>query len=370
MMDDRFLWLALNLIPGIRSATGLKLYEAFGSLEKIFRASVSELKEIERFGSELPNRIADMDIETVLQRERERMALHEVDFITFKDKGYPQLLRYTFDPPLVLYIKGSLSEHDNIGIAIVGSRRPTSYGKHVAQELAAKLAGCGITIVSGMARGIDTMAHRGALKNKGRTIAVLGSGLDYVYPPENKPLMDKIISNGAVISEFPMGTAPFKQNFPIRNRIISGLTLGTLVVEAGERSGALITSRLALEQGREVFAIPGPINSWASKGTNGLIKQGAKLVEDIDDIIEELGPHLKSVISKEGQKDRNPETDKSNLVNNGVDSILKSLGDGPVHINTLIKMTGIQAKEILSELIRMEMEGIIKQLPGNVYIKI
>jgi DNA processing protein len=235
----------------------------------------------------------------------------------------------------------------------------------VAQGISTKLAKRGLTIVSGMARGIDTKAHRGALNGHGRTIAVMGSGLDRVYPPENKSLMEAISDNGAIISEFPMGTQPLKQNFPLRNRIISGMTLGTLVVEAGNVSGALITARLALDQGREVFAIPGPINSWASKGTNRLIKQGAKLVEDVEDIFEELGPHLGPLVFNADQI-----KEKQNKGGEEDDPVLSILIDDPMHIDVLIEKTGFTIPKMVTRLIQLEMEGIIRKLPGNMYTKV
>ncbi|MGA1865369.1 MAG: DNA-processing protein DprA [bacterium] len=364
-MDIRDSWLTLNLIPGMGSCSGRRLFRSFGSVDEIFKVSANDLSNIEGIGPALAKRISSFEPEKGLKKEKDLMALHGIDFITFEDLDYPEFLRQIFDPPLVLYFKGRILPDDRISLAVVGSRRPTLYGKYVAQDIAKKLAGKGLAIVSGMARGIDTQAHRGALNAHGRTIAVLGSGLDRVYPPENKSLMDAISANGAVVSEFPMGTEPFKQNFPLRNRIISGMTLGTLVVEAGSVSGALITARLALDQGREVFAVPGPINSWASKGTNGLIKQGAKLVEDVEDIIEELGPHLGSILLKEKNAEKG-----SISSDDGDDPILSILIKDPVHIDALIEKTGIPAHKMVSRLIQLEMQGIIRKLPGNMYSKL
>ena len=364
-MDTRDSWLVLNLIPGVGSCLGRRLYRLFGSVDQIFKTPINELYKIEGIGPELAKRISSFDPEKQLKKEKELMGLHGIDFLTIDDPDYPESLHHIFDPPLVLYIKGHFLSYDKISLAVVGSRRPTLYGKSVAQDIAKKLAAKGLTIISGMARGIDTKAHRGALAGHGRTIAVLGSGLDRVYPPENKSLMDAISVNGAVISEFPMGTEPYKQNFPLRNRIISGMTLGTLVIEAGAVSGALITARLALDQGREVFAVPGPINSWASKGTNGLIKQGAKLVEDEEDIFEELMPHLGPLILM----GKNTE-DVAITEDYGNDPILSILMDNPVHVDVLIKKTGIPASQVVSKLIQLEMEGIIRKLPGNMYSKI
>jgi DNA processing protein len=364
-MDIRDSFLTLNLIPGVGSCLGRRLYKLFGSVDQIFKVSTNELCKIEGIGTELAKRISTFDPEKQLKKEKDLMALHGIDFLTFEDPDYPESLLHIFDPPLIFYIKGHISPDDKISLAIVGSRRPTLYGKSVAQDIAKKLASRGLTVVSGMARGIDTKAHRGALDGNGRTVAVLGSGLDRVYPPENKSLMEAISANGAVISEFPMGTEPYKQNFPLRNRIISGMTLGTLVVEAGAVSGALITARLALDQGREVFAVPGPITSWASKGTNGLIKQGAKLVEHIEDIFEELRPHLGSLIFKENKAEE--ATIKKNDTG---DPILSFFIDDPMHIDVLIEKTGIPAPKMVSRLIQLEMQGIIRKLPGNMYSKV
>ena len=361
-MDNREAWLALNLIPAIGSRLGLSLYQAFGSVDAIFKASYAELKQIEGIRSGLAREIAAFDPEDALNKEKAFMSRHGVDFLTREDSGYPESLRHIYDPPLVLYVKGQIDPEDKISLAVVGSRRPTTYGKSVAFDLASKLAARGLTVVSGMARGIDTKAHRGALSVRGRTIAVLGTGMDCIYPAENRSLMKEIAANGAVISEFPFGTPPYKQNFPLRNRIISGMTLGTLVVEAGEVSGALITARLALEQGREVFAVPGPVNSWASRGTNGLIKQGAKLVDHIEDIFEELGPHLGPVLLKE-KKQKNPSVFEQ-------DPVLATLIDQPMHIDLLVEKTGMSVEELASRLILLEMEGIIRQLPGHMYIRI
>lgn len=369
-MEDKFYWLALNLVPGIKSVSLKRLYEAFGDAKDIFKTQVSHLRQIQGISDKLAERISSFDIEGKVKREIDIMATQGISFLTFREKAYPELLKHIYDPPVVLYIKGGFSLYDNISIAVVGSRSPTLYGKTVAQNLAAKLAASSVTVVSGMARGIDTMAHRGAIRANGRTIAVLGSSLDCIYPSENKGLANKIQSNGAVISEFPMGTGPFKYNFPIRNRIISGLSLGTLVVEAGERSGALITARLALEQGREVFAVPGPINSWASKGSNGLIKQGAKLVEDIEDILTELPHFVKSALCNGHQTKNNNNQDKSGLKDNGENMILKNFDKEPLHIDVLIKKTGIPANRLLPVLLKLEIQGMVKQLPGNIFIKL
>jgi len=363
-MDSRDSWLALNLIPGMNISVVRRLCQVFGSVDMVLNASAAELLKIEGVTPELAKNIDTFKVEKALKKEKDLMASHEVQFLTIEDPDYPASLSQIFDPPLVLYIKGRIIPDDKMSVAIVGSRRPTIYGKAVAEDFAERLACRGITIVSGLARGIDTKAHRGALKGGGRTIAVLGSGMDRIYPGENKTLVGSIVKNGAVISEFPMGTAPLKQNFPMRNRIISGMSLGTLIVEAGDVSGALITARLALEQGREVFAVPGPINSAVSKGTNGLIKQGARLADDIEDIFEELGPHLGPLMARQVRPVQRPSPK-----DDGDDPVLAVLTGTPQHIDTLVEKTGLTARQLGSRLIHLEMEGMVTKLPGNLYVK-
>ncbi|MEW6006919.1 MAG: DNA-processing protein DprA [bacterium] len=276
--------IGLNMIRGIPS---YKLNLLLKNLADPFSASYSSLKEIieEEWADLICKERKKIDIKKEIKLAKE----NGIRIIVVEDEEYPESLKLISDPPIVLYIKGKIIPDDKLSIAIVGSRHSSSYGRNVCEMLGRELSKLGFTIVSGMARGIDTIAHRACLEAKGRTIAVLGSGLLNVYPSENKPLFEKICENGAVISEFPLDTPPFKDNFPRRNRIIAGLSLGCVVVEAKERSGALITARLAMESGREVFAVPGEITKETSKGTNKLIKEGVKPVCDVLDIIEELG---------------------------------------------------------------------------------
>lgn len=290
----------------------------------------------------------------------------KIKALSVKDKAYPANLRYIFDPPRTIYIKGDIIPQDNIAIAIVGSRCASYYGLKNAEDISFKLAARGITIISGLARGIDSAAHRGALKADGRTIAVLGSGLNIIYPSENKPLAERIIQKGAVISELPLNTPPLRQNFPRRNRIISGLSLGVVVVEAARRSGALITANYALEQGREVFALPGKINSCTSQGTNNLIKQGAKLVESIEDIIEELEP-LKSMLVKQIESENSarlkpdlPEDEKQ---------IYLCLSSEPLPIDEIIQKTNLSYGRLLTSLLKLEHKRLVKELPGKMFVK-
>jgi DNA processing protein len=278
---------SLNMVTDIGSIRLKKLLESFDQPEDILKSPQEKLIRVCGIGEKIASRICSLKKED-LDKEFALAKKYGLKIITQEDKDYPENLKNIYDPPIVLYIKGELKERDKISIAIVGSRRASFYGLCCAENFAGDLSHRGWVIVSGMARGIDTYAHKGALKQKARTIAVMGSGFKHIYPPENKELVEEIAKDGAVISEFPINTEPLKQNFPCRNRVISGLSLGVLVVEAARNSGALITADFALEQGREVFALPGKVDSGTSFGTNELIKQGAKLVSCVEDILEEF----------------------------------------------------------------------------------
>jgi DNA processing protein len=287
--------------------------------------------------------------------------------LSIKDEAYPTNLRYIYDPPLKLYVKGKIIPEDNIAIAIVGSRRATYYGLKNAEDLSFELAAVGITIISGLARGIDSAAHRGALKAKGRTIAVLGSGLNVVYPEENKALAEEISCSGAVVSEFPLDAPPHSQNFPRRNRIISGLALGIVVVEAAKRSGALITANFALEQGREVFALPGKIDSFTSQGAHNLIKQGAKLVESTEDIIEELEP-LRAVQARGARGSVRAKVVPKLPEEEG--KVYSCLSNEPVQIDEIIQKAALSHGKLLTSLLKLEHKKLIKELPGKLFAKV
>jgi DNA processing protein len=288
-----------------------------------------------------------------------------ITVVTIADPEYPSLLREIHNPPAVLYLKGKLQHDATPTVAIVGSRRATHYGKTVADKLALALADAGIIVVSGLARGIDTTAHQGALK-AGNTYAVLGSGLDIIYPNENVKLAQAISEQGALISEYPLGTPPDARHFPARNRIISGLSLGTVVIEAQETSGSLITADFALEQNREVFAVPGSIMAPTSRGCHRLLKQGAKLVENVEDILEEIGLHRHSVT---------PSADLQLTLTDAVGlsdtqkEIIEHLGFEPRHLDELVRETGRSLGVILSQLIQLELSGLIKALPGRYYVR-
>ncbi len=364
MSDNLKYWIAMNLLPEIGPVLARRLISAFGEPENIFNMDMHELMKVEDIGEERARRVISFKEWDRVDKEIEAIIKNNVRLITIKDKQYPEGLRGLNDAPIILYTKGEIRDSDKYAIAMVGSRNPTYYGNQVAERMGYELAMNGLTIVSGMARGIDTSSHKGALKAGGRTIAILGSGLDVPYPRENKRLMDEIVSSGVVISEFPMGTLPEKGNFPRRNRIISAVSFGVVVVEATIDSGSLITVGYALEQGREVFAVPGNITSKKSKGTNDLIKKGAKLVESADEVIEELRPQLIGVIKeKKGNGERSlPQmTDEE-------EAIFKFLGYDPRHIDDIIRESKISINKALSLLLNLELRGIVKQMDGKRFV--
>ncbi len=289
-----------------------------------------------------------------------------ISLIPLGDAKYPPLLGKVFDPPMLLYLKGSLSEADGKGIAVVGSRKATAYGKSAAERLAGGMASRGVTVVSGMARGIDTVVHHAALAQGGRTVAVLGCGLSNCYPPDNKKLMDRITESGAVISEFSMATKPFPHHFPRRNRIISGMTYGTLVVEAAKNSGALITADFALEQGRDVFAVPGPVGGWASEGTNRLIKQGAaKLTETVEDLLDEI-PAWKIAASQRVSRQASPQESR---VSEEARRLYTALSVQPEHIDVLTRRSGLAIQHMSACLMELELSGLVKQFSGKLFAR-
>lgn len=371
-MDNKEALILLNMIKGVTSIRAKKLLDNFPDPKEIFKASAKTLRQVNGFSEAVVQRIISGPKEIDLEEEISLIKKSGVKLIFCIDKEYPYNLKEIFDPPMVLYVRGEIKESDIVSLAIIGSRNASIYGLNTAEKLAEELASLGITIVSGLARGIDSSAHKGALKAKGRTIVVLGSGLSYIYPPENKKLAEEIIRSGsAVISEFPMDTPPHSYNFPRRNRIISGLSLGTVVVEAAPKSGALITAGLALEQGREVFAVPGNVNSLNSSGTNSLIKQGAKLVEKAEDIIEELKPILKNCkkdlkLDKKGFK---KEDKKANNLSEEEKVIYQLLDAEPRHIDEITSQCNLSFNQVSSILMNLEIKKAVKQLPGKLFIK-
>lgn len=356
-MDEKRLkyWLALSTLSGVERFHTGGLLERFGSVEEIFTAPREVL---EGFSPLFAKAVLGFKGWDWVNKELELAARAGAAIITYDDPLYPSQLRLTFDPPCLLYMLGNDYPGTQPAIAIVGTRHPSQYGTEMAETLARDLAYAGVNIVSGMARGCDTSAHKGALKAGGFTTAVLGTGVDVVYPPESKKLYAGIIENGAVISEYPMGTPPQPYNFPKRNRIISGLSQGVAVVEAPLRSGSLMTANLALEYGREVFAFPGPVTSYKSSGTNRLIKEGAMLIEGARDVTEALS--LGHVEAKQ-QEAALPEGDERLLY--------EALGSALVHIDTLAEKTGLGAARTSMLLLEMELKGIVEQRPGKSFLR-
>jgi DNA processing protein len=356
--------LRLLSIPGIGAQKIRALMNAFGTPSDVFRAAPQDLRRIpgmrEEHAANILHRSGDTEFADAQMRLAEECS---VRILSLWNPGYPELLSAIYDPPVLLFLKGSFSEADNRSIAVVGTRHPSSYGEASAEQITRELVRHGICIVSGLARGIDTAAHTAALQAGGRTIAVTGSGLDVPYPPENRKLMDRIAETGVVVSEFPMGTIPDPANFPRRNRIISGLSLGTVVVESAETGGALITAAMALDQNREVFAVPGNINQRRSNGTNKLIREGrAKLVSSVNDILTELRIQIDLPF---------PETEAPvppSLTPNER-CLFEILTSDPQHIDTLSDRTGKPASDTLVTLLSLECKNLIRQLPGKYFIR-
>jgi len=357
---------SLNMVSDIGSIRLKKLFEFFGKPENILKSSAEKLMAVSGIGEKIASKIFSLKKED-LDKEFALAKKHSLKILTFEDKDYPENLKNIPDPPIILYVKGELKPEDKLSLGIVGSRRASFYGLTNSERFSADLAAKGFTIVSGMAHGIDTYAHRGALKQGGRTIAVMGSGFNYIYPEENKELAEGISKSGAVISEFPISTLPLKQNFPQRNRVISGLSLGILVAEAARNSGALITADFALEQGREVFALPGKVDSLNSFGTNGLIKQGAKLVSCVDDIIEELNLNIdsepKMIEENENRDNKSPDLSVDEY------ALYNSINREPVRLDELLEKTHLASSRVIELLLRLQVKRLIKQLPGQQFAR-
>jgi DNA processing protein len=367
-MDERAWWLALHLVPGVGRITFKKLVGYFGHPRAVMQASAGQLTRVSGVGPKVAQAITGFQVSRIVERELMTATAQGCQIIVQADEAYPALLKTIEDPPPVLYVKGDLGDPGAPGIALVGSRHPSTYGKVVTEQLARGLAARGITVVSGLARGIDSVAHLNSLESGGRTIAILGCGLLHMYPPENRRMAERITRQGAVVSEFPMATKPDRLNFPLRNRTISGLSLGTVVVEAGERSGALITAQWALEQNREVFAVPGNVTAPTSRGTNRLIKMGAKLVEGVDDILEELPAYALG-----GQYDRAPAPRELCQVDSTPDErhLLEVLD--PVearHMDWVVEQAHLPTSVVSALLLRLELAGKVVQLPGKLFLKV
>jgi DNA processing protein len=369
-------WLALSLTPGLGPTRGRKLVQHFGAPDAVFHASLTEL-EATGLPAIAARSIATGDSLTKAEEEMIRAKTAGAAVITPADPEYPDRLLEIYDPPLCLYIRGDVSLLKMAGIAVVGTRHPTPYGIGMAERLSCDLSTRGLIIISGLARGIDTAAHRGTVNAKGKTIAIFGTGVDVMYPRENGKLAEQIVSlGGALISEFPIGTFPAPQNFPIRNRIISGLAVGVLIVEAGEYSGTRITARCALEQSREVYAVPGNVTNKLSWGPNTLIKQGAKLVATWEDVWEELPSEIRSQLEAE-QPHESSKPETASLFDSAgfsphekkIFSLLRA--DDMTHIDELVEKLGdkISSSELFAALFELELSGKIRQLPGKNYVR-
>jgi DNA processing protein len=361
-MTDRRYWIGFNLVRGIGPAKVRALLDHFGDLGAAWGASHAELQAAgldKRALDSLEAARTRIDLDTALASVERAGA----QALCWDDVAYPRRLREIANPPPVLYVRGDLRDTDDWAVAMVGTRRATSYGREVARELAATLAAAGVTVVSGLARGIDAAAHVAALEAGGRTIAVLGSGVDKVYPPEHEALAERVVAGGALISDYPLGTPPESANFPPRNRIISGLALGVIIVEAGEESGALITADFAAEQGREVFAVPGNIINRNSRGPNRLIQQGAKLVLSADDVLEEL--NLKMVAHQAQARAQLPLFDGADDTER---ALLTHLSAEPLHADELSVLAGLPIASVSSALAMMELKGMVRQVGGMTYV--
>jgi DNA processing protein len=385
MREEELYWLALRLIPGLGTRKAAALIARFRTPQAVFRASRTELEGAGLSGSIAQSIVSGCSFDDAVQQQ-DKMKELGASLVTMGDASYPELLRQIFDPPVVLFARGNVDLLRSTCFAVVGTRRPTPYGIAVAERLAGDLARAGVTIVSGMARGIDSAAHKGTLAAEGSTVAVLGCGVDVVYPSENRKLSLDIAAKGLIVSEFPMGSVAFPQNFPIRNRVISGLSVGLLVVEGAQYSGSAITAKLALDQGRELFAVPGNVTSKLSWGPNLLIKQGAKLVQDWNDVIVDLPAETRLKLIHEG---------KERLLGQGVSPDLASSGGGhasllsgpecevgrrvlqrlqpdiPAHLDDLVdNMEGCSASELIAALFELEMLGLARQLPGKNFVRV
>ena len=367
-MDPREAFVALNLIEGVGPVRVRSLLEHFGDAPKILSATKSALLRVRNVGDDIAEKISAWEKTVDLAGELKRITDFGCHVLVQSDENYPPLLREIYDPPLVLYVKGELTAKDKNAVAMVGSRMTTHYGIETARKLAYQLAYVGVTVVSGGARGIDTAAHQGALSGKGRTVAVLGTGINLVTPPENAELFERIAANGAVITQFPFNRPADKQSFPIRNRIVAGMTLGTVVVEANLTSGALITANFATEYGRQIFAVPGRIDSPRSKGCHDLIKKGAKLCEGVEDILSEFEYLFPAT-------NRLPTASETGVLpalelNGNEQKIFASVKlEDETSIDEIIRASGLPSSAVSVALFSLEMKRLVKQLPGKLFVR-
>ena len=391
----------LNLIQGVGLKTVQVLRDVFGSTEQALQATPDELRKTDRLSSAVCDLLTHKPVLYPIERELELINKYGCQVVTLYDATYPSHLKEIDTPPFVLYVKGKLAPEDALSVSVVGSRNAKDYGRKVSYRLSYQLAQRGVTVVSGLAKGIDTSAHRGALEAGGRTVAVMGNGLSLIYPATNRDLAEKIEASGALVSEFPMAARPKPNNFPRRNRIISGLALGTVVVEASDRSGALITARLAAEQGKEVFAVPGEIFSELSAGTHKLINDGAKLINTVDDLLNELPPYVLNQIHSQASPSPVPDIETAPAQASAVEksnaellssqpvsdfqqpastppppdltpdekAIFDAIEEPSSHIDTIVRATQLPISQVSGVLLMLELKGVVQQLPGKQFTK-
>lgn len=360
-MTEREAYITLNMMEGIGPVSVRTLVSALGSAVAIFEAKPEEIARIQGLSRDVVTSLLKQRDSVNWQDEIEKATSMGIDIIAYVENRYPASLKQIHDPPLALYIKGKVEFSNNHTIAIVGTRHPTHYGLQVAEMFGAQLARVGFVIVSGLAKGIDTAAHSGALKSHGCTVAVLGSGIDRLAPLSNEKLAESVVENGALISEYPLGRQPDKTTFPVRNRIISGLSMGVIVIEAGNKSGALITARMATEQGKIVFAVPGRIDSPRSFGTNRLIKDGARLVQTVDDVLQEF-EYLSPALAERSATFTRPKP----VLSEAEERIIKLVDSGISNIDNLIRASGLGVSTVNSLLIELEMKRIVRIAPGRI----
>jgi DNA processing protein len=366
-MEAKEALVALNMIEHVGPVRVRQLLDYFGEAPSILEATKAQLLKVQGIGEETARAIANWQESVDLSGELKRVKDFGCHILTLADEAYPELLRQIYDPPIVLYVKGTLSARDKNAVALVGARLTTHYGIEAARRLAYQLAYVGVTVVSGGARGIDTAAHQGALQAKGRTVVVLGNGINIVFPPENANLFDRIAADGAVITQFPFNRQADKQSFPIRNRIVAGLTLGTVVVEAGLSSGALITANFATEYGRQVFAVPGRIDSPRSKGCHELIKRGAKLCEGIEDVLSEFEYLFPP--SQRGEARSETGALPAMTLTQNEQHVFAALVEHESSIDEVIQRSGLPASIVSVALFSLEMKRLVRQLPGKLFVR-
>lgn len=366
--DERWAWVSLGLVQEV-AANARRYHDLLrlGPPAEVFRASRRALAG--SVGEAVASAVTGFDWRRAADQQATAAARGGARLVLLEDAEYPSSLRAIDLPPPFLLIRGGLLREDGLAVAIVGSRRGTPYGLRVAERLSADLGARGVTVVSGLARGVDTAAHRGALGAGGRTLAVLGSGVDVVYPPENRRLAAEVVEAGAVVSQFPMGTAPLPHHFPARNRVIAGLTLGTVVVEAAERSGALITARLAGELGREVYAVPGNVSSPGSLGTNSLIQDGAKLVQGWEDVVAEWPPEWRRALRPLSAPGASTQREAEGPVEPGERAILALLGEEPVAVDAVVERSRLPSSQVSAGLMALELRGLVRRIAGQRYIR-